>query len=434
MPTLTQLALLILAGIVLFLSPASVQRRRLKLYGLTVLVWSGGAVLVQFSHLLLPTTWSGLLLASLWAPTMALTIEFMQGFFAGPKLWLRRLTFLQCLLMPLSLWLLPQAARFQAASAWAVLFGVEGLAVFAVLLRENWQSRRRDCWWALATLAAAMLASVIDALAAPQHLPWTSLLVWLAASPSGWNTLLILLGLRLLSAYRREHAATEASRFSLQTRVLDASAVVERNFAQFAQIRVEQLTDKERKRIAADLHDELGAKLLTIVHTCDNERIATLGREALDEMRLSVRGLSGKPVLLGDALADWRAETVSRLRQCNIRIDWSNAGDAGDHLLSARTYVQTTRILREAVNNLIRHSKATRANISCCCEANQFRLSIEDNGIGLPATEHTLVADHGISSMKHRAQQMKGRCVIESRAGSGTLVRLEVPLPLPLAD
>ena len=47
--------------------------------------------------------------------------------------------------------------------------------------------------------------------------------------------------------------------------------------------RVEQVTEKERKRIAADLHDDLGAKLLTIVHTSDSERISTLAREALEE-------------------------------------------------------------------------------------------------------------------------------------------------------
>ena len=51
----------------------------------------------------------------------------------------------------------------------------------------------------------------------------------------------------------------------------------------------------ERARIAQDLHDDLGAKLLTIVHTSESERISTLAREALEEMRLSVRGLEHLP-------------------------------------------------------------------------------------------------------------------------------------------
>ena len=83
--------------------------------------------------------------------------------------------------------------------------------------------------------------------------------------------------------------------------------------------RVEQFTQQERRRIASDLHDDLGAKLLTIVHTSDSARIPQLAREALDEMRLSVRGLAGKPVRLDEALADWRAEVMTRLQQADGR-------------------------------------------------------------------------------------------------------------------
>ena len=102
-------------------------------------------------------------------------------------------------------------------------------------------------------------------------------------------------------------------------RIREATAQIERNFAQLSELKVEQVTDRERKRIAADLHDDLGAKLLTIVHTSESERISTLAREALEEMRLSVRGLTGKPVHLIDALGDWRAEVVSRLRSSGAK-------------------------------------------------------------------------------------------------------------------
>jgi hypothetical protein len=104
--------------------------------------------------------------------------------------------------------------------------------------------------------------------------------------------------------------------------VREATAEIEHNFAQLAELRVEQVTEKERKRIAADLHDDLGAKLLTIVHTSEASASRRSAREALEEMRLSVRGLTGKPMRLADALADWRAETVLRLGQANIEADW----------------------------------------------------------------------------------------------------------------
>ena len=105
--------------------------------------------------------------------------------------------------------------------------------------------------------------------------------------------------------------------------------------------RVEQVTERERKRIASDLHDDLGAKLLTIVHTARATRIPQLAREALEDMRLSVRGLPASPVRLADALADWRAETIARLGQAQDRGALGQPGRDTEHMLPARVFMQT---------------------------------------------------------------------------------------------
>jgi len=194
-------------------------------------------------------------------------------------------------------------------------------------------------------------------------------------------------------------------------------------------MRVEQVTEKERKRIAADLHDDLGAKLLTIVHTSESERISTLAREALEEMRLSVRGLTGKPMRLADALADWRAETVLRLGQANIEADWRGPTEETEQLLPARSFVQTTRILREAVSNIIKHSGASHCKVRCAISDRQFGLTVQDNGKGIPMElDGKLDRGHGMASMKHRAKQMQGQCLMESGPGYGTVIRLTLPL------
>mmetsp|Transcript_30056 Transcript_30056/g.55830 ORF Transcript_30056/g.55830 Transcript_30056/m.55830 type:complete len:212 (+) Transcript_30056:2-637(+) len=206
-------------------------------------------------------------------------------------------------------------------------------------------------------------------------------------------------------------------------------AEVERVHAQLAEQKLEQVTERERKRIAADLHDDLGAKLLTIVHTSESDRISTLAREALEEMRLSVRGLTGKPVHLIDALGDWRAEVVSRLGQANILAEWKSPADDVEHTLQARSYVQTTRILRESVSNIIKHSGATHATISSAIHAGDFVLTIQDNGHGISTElDGRLDKGHGMASMKSRAKQMHGQCLVESGPGWGTVVRLTIPL------
>jgi signal transduction histidine kinase len=222
--------------------------------------------------------------------------------------------------------------------------------------------------------------------------------------------------------------APEVNKEQLELRVREATAELERNYRQLAELRVEQVTQRERKRIAADLHDDLGAKLLTIVHISDSERISTLAREALEEMRLSVRGLTGKPVRLADALGDWRAEVVSRLAQAGIEGDW-NAPEDLPQTLSARAYVQTTRVLREATSNIIKHSNATNCSVSASIAEGDFLLVVQDNGDGISQeVDARLDRGHGLATMKNRAKQLQGQCLVESAPGYGTVIRLTIPL------
>jgi signal transduction histidine kinase len=211
--------------------------------------------------------------------------------------------------------------------------------------------------------------------------------------------------------------------------VAEVKSEVETNYRQLAELRVVQVTERERKRIAADLHDDLGAKLLTIVHTSESERISTLAREALEEMRLSVRGLTGKPVRLEDALGDWRAEVISRLGQAGIEAVWNMPTEELTQTLPARTFVQTTRIIREAVNNIIKHSGASQCAVRCNVADGDFQLVIQDNGKGIAMElDGRLDRGHGLATMKGRAKQLQGQCLFESGPGYGTVVRLTIPL------
>jgi len=238
----------------------------------------------------------------------------------------------------------------------------------------------------------------------------------------------VLVGLRLVQQQGRALSHAVNDKAVLEQRVREATAEIERNFRQMAELRVEQVTERERKRIAADLHDDLGAKLLTIVHTSDSERISTLAREALEEMRLSVRGLSGRPVRLADALGDWRAEVVSRLAQAGIEGEWEAPEDL-PQTLSARAYVQTTRILREATSNIIKHSGATHCTVTASIVEGDFLFVVQDNGDGIAAEiDGRLDRGHGLASMKNRAKQLNGQCLVESGPGYGTVIRLTVPL------
>jgi signal transduction histidine kinase len=289
-------------------------------------------------------------------------------------------------------------------------------------LHHQWHVR--SVW-----LMAVLLATVIVAGGIEFAAQWTG-----ARPPAAHiaqlvvPVIFVVVGLRLVQQHGRALYQAEQGKAQLELRVREATAEIERNFRQLAELRVEQVTERERKRIAADLHDDLGAKLLTIVHTSDSERISTLAREALEEMRLSVRGLTGRPVRLADALGDWRAEVVSRLAQAGIEGDWEAPEDL-PQTLSARAYVQTTRILREATSNIIKHSGADHCSVTVGITDGDFHLVVQDNGHGIAAeVDGRLDRGHGLASMKNRAKQLQGQCLVESGPGYGTVIRLTLPL------
>ncbi|MFG6485049.1 sensor histidine kinase [Roseateles sp. BYS78W] len=348
--------------------------------------------------------------------------------------WIDHALLIQCLVVPASL-LLTGGQVGLLGAVWHAVLSVELVAAMGWALwlrRSRLRATPDEAQTREFRLMALLMVPTMLALLAEMGLAGVSESLWWTASP--WLGLLLpmlMLGLGLQLVNQVASARVDAERriAAVEQRMADRIAEVERSHGQLAEQKLEQVTERERKRIAADLHDDLGAKLLTIVHTSESDRISTLAREALEEMRLSVRGLTGKPVHLIDALGDWRAEVVSRLGQANILAEWKSPAEDIEHTFQARSYVQTTRILRESVSNIIKHSGATNATISATIQDGDFVLTIQDNGQGIPTElDGRLDRGHGMASMKSRAKQMHGQCLVESGPGWGTVIRLTIPL------
>ena len=363
------------------------------------------------------------------ATLVGLGVQFLLSYAGLRSRTIESALVMQWLLMPVSLMLGGEARLFAVANLWYVLFSAEMFAMAGLYLGVTWRERRHDFWpmvWVLGALAVLLLIEL-----GSQHDLFSPLPIAVPFPPLPilLPVLFFIVGARLFLMFARALRASEAARAALARRVRDLTTEFEGNFSQLAELRVEQVTEKERKRIAADLHDDLGAKLLTIVHTSENERITALAREALEDMRLSVKGLIGKPMRVADALADWRAETIARLGQAQIKVDWQNPTVETEHLLPSRGFVQTTRILREAVSNIVKHSRATNCNVRCRIADGQFAMTIQDNGRGIPMElDGKLDRGLGMSSMKRRAKQMRGQCLVQSGPGYGTVIALTVPL------
>jgi signal transduction histidine kinase len=334
----------------------------------------------------------------------------------------------QAVLAPLSVLLLNKTGL---VVAWQGLMELELLAALGLAW---WHGRRNshidtDDGNGEQALGRVLFFSAVPLLLLPTAARAAGLATVAAWCNLGLPVLMLALGALALNEVATARRAAELRTAEMERQLHERLAEAERNYLAMADARVEQVTERERKRIAADLHDDLGAKLLTIVHTSESDRISTLAREALEEMRLSVRGLTGKPVQLLDALGDWRAEVVSRLGQANILADWKSPSEDIIHTLPARAYVQTTRIVRESVSNIIKHSGATHCTVACHVQDGDFMLIIQDNGQGISAeSDGRLDRGHGMSSMKSRAKQLQGQCLVESGPGWGTVIRLTIPL------
>ncbi len=413
----------VLAVFLLFMRAINRNEAHLGYLGLLILGWNVLGLRSWWADVPADTYTVELLTCVGFAIVTGLVVQFLLSYSALRSRMIEAGLLAQCLMVPLTLVLAGPNRLFNLSSAWYLLMTLEVVAMMLLYLYTEWRARRRTFLPMAVMMVALVLLVAVDRAAQFDWMPRVNLLNF--ALP----VIFFVIASRQIRVFGMALRSADAARNSVDRRIAEATAEMERNYVQMAELRVEQVTEKERKRIAGDLHDDLGAKLLTIVHTSESERISSLAREALEEMRLSVKGLTGKPLPVGDALADWRAETVSRLGQAGIEVDWRSPTEDVTQLLSARAFVQTTRILREAVSNVIKHSGASHCKVRCTLGQQDFVLVVQDNGKGIPMElDGKLDRGHGMASMKHRAKQMQGQCLVESGPGYGTVIRLTLPL------
>ena len=300
------------------------------------------------------------------------------------------------------------------------------LIVLVWFLRVTWHESRQD-FWLFAVILLSLLTIVGIELAGT--LQWLPLKIHIGHL--GGPITLLPICLRLIWLFTESLRRTEQVNAELEARVAEKTREIERSYAELTELRTREATQQERQRIASDLHDDLGAKLLTIAQTAhtqpaNGERMSSLARQALDDMRLSVRGIVGEAALASHVLADWRAETVARLSDAGLVAEWEADDPPDDLVLPARTHVQLTRVLREAVSNTIRHSGGRLCRVRIALRPGGLTLQVDDDGKGLPVTSRP--GGHGLPNMERRARKLGGSHVFSRSDLGGMRVQVDVPL------
>lgn len=337
---------------------------------------------------------------------------------------------LQCVLVPVLLLAMPRE-QLLATSTAVYLFGaVELLACVVAFLVLAWRSHRMDFWLVGAILLHSIVILGIEMAQQYELLPLPRVTLGHFTMPLVFAAISI----RLIQLFVRALREAETLNRELEQRVVAKSQEIERNWQQIAELRTAQATQDERRRIASDLHDDLGAQLLTIVQASQRgsepERVAGMARQALEEMRLSVRGMTGHVTAAEEALADWRAEMVTRVTDAGLQAEWHAEDPPPGLILPARTHVQLTRILREAISNAIRHSGGTRCAVRIAFDPDALRLEVQDDGRGLPS--QPAQRGHGLPNIERRVRHLGGEHRFASPPGAGTLLVVRVPLAVSL--
>jgi signal transduction histidine kinase len=247
-------------------------------------------------------------------------------------------------------------------------------------------------------------------------------------------------GIREIDAARRkldEAAALRDSNQLLEQKVTERTAELAeaRNrisaFAASQEARIEQ----ERRRLAREVHDQLGqvfTAIKLIVQSIPRDALPAEQQEALGHALetgiASARKIAGelRPPLLDDfglaaALGHLARETLAPVHLA-FEVDVSD-----DDFLSPAQALALFRIGQEAVTNILRHAGARRIRFVGRRQANRYAFLIEDDGRGFEPTQVRRGA-MGIASMSERASLFGGTVRVSSVAGQGT--RVDVTLPL----
>ena len=215
-----------------------------------------------------------------------------------------------------------------------------------------------------------------------------------------------------------------------------AALEVERDRSNILLRRLIKAEEEERKRLAEDLHDRMGARLFHLQHAVEKcilraSNDAESARE-LDEMQTEVAKCSSdvrslmnelRPTVLDhfgfyEALSEYLTSLVGAVPfKIETRLDpqlqgWTSRQDA-----------MLFRLVQEALFNIRKHARASRVEVSLQSDTEHVTLRFSDDGRGFDPA-HIPAGHLGLLMMRERAEAAGGRAMIESAPGRGTTIRV----------
>ena len=217
-----------------------------------------------------------------------------------------------------------------------------------------------------------------------------------------------------------------------------------------ARLEQQQSLERERMRIARDMHDEMGSKLTKISFLSEHaqvdgdgksarakiESIAQTSRELLKTMDEIVWVVNPRNDTLENLTAYLSHYAVEYFQNTSVECDLRLSPEIPNHPLSSEARHNLFLTFEEALNNVLKHSGATHVKVDMAMVGTEFELKTTDNGKGFavpPASGNGSVSPggregNGLKNMRQRLTVIGGECVISSRPGQGTTVAIRLRL------
>jgi signal transduction histidine kinase/ligand-binding sensor domain-containing protein len=201
--------------------------------------------------------------------------------------------------------------------------------------------------------------------------------------------------------------------------------------------------DRERARIARDIHDDLGCGLTNIVmlselstrdHVAIDEiggnirQIASTAKQGIKSLDETVWAINPRNDTVPDLIDYISHFTKESLRVAGILCHLNLPDDPPELIIVSEVRHGLFLVVKEAVNNILRHSHARQAWLNITITGDAMAIEIADDGKGFSSVPDDPCQD-GLRNMKQRMQDIGGLCHLESSPGKGTRVTLSYPWP-----
>ncbi|EZP34853.1 CHASE domain-containing protein [Janthinobacterium lividum] len=284
-------------------------------------------------------------------------------------------------------------------------------------------------WQALFSVRKSDLYTRFDV-----FLPWLALLIGFA------STMLLYMLFHTLASSRRR-AIQMANGMTEELRASQIRLQLSHQKLRRLAAHADQIKEEERKRIAREIHDDLGQNLLVLRIDADmlasrthrrHPRLNARARSTLEQIDATIKSVRQiindlRPTVLDlgvNAAVEWQ---VAQFRQrTGIVCEVSESHD--DICLSDQCATALFRILQESLSNISQHAHASRVQVKLEKCRDTVSMSICDNGVGAAIDGRNKLGSFGLVGIEERIKLLGGTFYIESSPGAGMSVHVSVPL------